>query len=1547
CTDKCGNVADPVSVTYTWKVASKPKLSATKSSADLDCNPTEIPVLTKSDFTVTNACGDNEIVVTGGDVVENGCGRTKTYTATYSNGCYAADPVVVTYKWTVANAPALSAIPSQTAVRNGCKYAMPDLEQVVLSAASDDCGGLQFVSQSVAKNTLYEVKETEQTIPVEVKVKNGCGMEQSTTVNVVVPARRALSISAKSESKLYDGTPLTAGYDVEGDLYEGDVLQVVTSGTITKPGTASNTLTYSLKNASDEDVSCYYNVIVNDGELEVKCVEIEADKYDGYIFDEPITFSIKESNSYILSNLNCVWQLLDYNKTTTSWYWKTIATKTKTNTLTGQKFPNPPIYVEERSDYPRKYRLVLIDKTSLDTVCFSNEITLNPSPCSVEWKGFVGDGVISESSETDTKGNPVTKYVVKAGSSYSLSFDNIVNWKRVNEFKRSQYDYNDDTYSIDINKSSFSDIQTKGSSYTVYSHNVSDAQTSYKYRVKYTDCDGQVVWKRIFVEVQHDKCADIKLKVDKPEGYVYGETVTIDLVSLDNGDYLTDYRWESSNNNVGWTPIDGADGVRYDFVFSATSPRYFRLATPDYNCVSNVVEVIPAPCSIEWNGVKGDAVQLISVDSMIALHESNNYSRLENIAYTLPVGSRFEIGLDVVNSTNANYGLQKLGRRLADNSYGLNTGQKASNKDFKYYEDITPKDDAGNVIRNGVYVVESADVTYEYYLEYKDCSNTTKKCYFIVRVVDECNSDNTEIIWYDNFGHFGADGASYYQFVPETQTYKEPISTYESGGKKYDVKFLNDREGYLTAVPDFNNAVVGHTFIMDTLKSNCPQCIIDGTYEILYDGKMISKDGRHWHHFTDHTGDDKGGMLLVNLQPNSRKIYEREFELSCNDAMVVLSCYLANANLNDLNDAGGINDGFDPNIRLEVLADGVPVGECYSGDICERDRYTEPWLQLTASFLGKKGVKYKMILHNNQTNSATTSGNDLLIDDILIKACYPQMVLTEKPNVVIDPTKSITICGTNRPKAAVYANCAGDIKKYFVEPYYFYQYQDVNGVWIDVTDQNHALDSCVITVPDYPNGTKFRVIVAKDKDMVDWVVDQYNQSTEPVEVDRYPKYECMHPYGVSTDFILYYYPMLERLFNRTFLACYGEEKTLDIKEVYEGYINRSWFDSEDFLDPIPEGEGKTQLTFTMDRPLIEHWFAVSGENGVCPDTVKYVTTLNKDFSIDCGPELNLYLTDKEAACSYSYKDTPTPNNCLPDPQYTYYYKLSEDAEYVELTDAGIELPLGINTIYWKCALTTSLLTDPVYATCEQVVKVSDLVKPVCSGVDMDIVDTKATDGCATIVKIALPDAKDNCGTISKYEYKLDDNAFEVANAAVNKLLPVGEHIILWRVTDGNKNVSEVCSTSVTVADKNRPACKTVTVNLQEAGKCSFAVSEVEAEFNELKVDLSNLGTDNCALTSAEITDYNGITSFEANADGSDRSYIIKYTLADNATPANTTVCPATVVVKSKVVCPEAPEIVLEMKDVYDAKNYKTEKLYYTPSEIVGIIPNSTCYSISG
>ena len=95
------------------------------------------------------------------------------------------------------------------------------------------------------------------------------------TVNgTLTISRKQLTITADSETKVYDGTPLTKNSYTHTDLFEGDWIESVTvTGSQTNAGTSNNVPSAAViknsKNSTDDDVTANYDIIYNNGTLEV------------------------------------------------------------------------------------------------------------------------------------------------------------------------------------------------------------------------------------------------------------------------------------------------------------------------------------------------------------------------------------------------------------------------------------------------------------------------------------------------------------------------------------------------------------------------------------------------------------------------------------------------------------------------------------------------------------------------------------------------------------------------------------------------------------------------------------------------------------------------------------------------------------------------------------------------------------------------------------------------------------------------------------------------------------------------------------------------------------------------------------------------------------------------------------------------------------------------------------------------------------------------------------------------------------------------------
>jgi len=146
-TDCCLNIASETA-TYRWKVDTEPpQFIGLPVGRDLGCNPVEngTPIPVCGDFYVTaeDNCGDCACIVSceEGDVVSDGCDRSKTFTFTVEDACLNENIAYVTYTWKEdLLAPVLSGVPVGGDL-GLCPPDVPDCEDFDVTA-TDVCDGV-------------------------------------------------------------------------------------------------------------------------------------------------------------------------------------------------------------------------------------------------------------------------------------------------------------------------------------------------------------------------------------------------------------------------------------------------------------------------------------------------------------------------------------------------------------------------------------------------------------------------------------------------------------------------------------------------------------------------------------------------------------------------------------------------------------------------------------------------------------------------------------------------------------------------------------------------------------------------------------------------------------------------------------------------------------------------------------------------------------------------------------------------------------------------------------------------------------------------------------------------------------------------------------------------------------------------------------------------------------------------------------------------------------------------------------------------------------
>ncbi len=138
--DGCGNDADEVSITWTWRIdEAKPVISTSAIDDDLGCNPT----ITAPTFTAEDNCDGVLVPVVetdGATMVDNGndacTDYTQTWTANVSDGCgNDADEVSITWTWRIDNTPPTFTKPDDLTIECGPVPAPTD------PTVSDNCSG--------------------------------------------------------------------------------------------------------------------------------------------------------------------------------------------------------------------------------------------------------------------------------------------------------------------------------------------------------------------------------------------------------------------------------------------------------------------------------------------------------------------------------------------------------------------------------------------------------------------------------------------------------------------------------------------------------------------------------------------------------------------------------------------------------------------------------------------------------------------------------------------------------------------------------------------------------------------------------------------------------------------------------------------------------------------------------------------------------------------------------------------------------------------------------------------------------------------------------------------------------------------------------------------------------------------------------------------------------------------------------------------------------------------------------------------------------------
>ncbi|MBR6310770.1 MAG: gliding motility-associated C-terminal domain-containing protein [Paludibacteraceae bacterium] len=456
------------------------------------------------------------------------------------------------------------------------------------------------------------------------------------------------------------------------------------------------------------------------------------------------------------------------------------------------------------------------------------------------------------------------------------------------------------------------------------------------------------------ISVTKGKFKDGKAEVERGEAISFGTDLCKNSTSE-----LT-YQWQSSTNGgTSWTDLDGeTESELTDYIVSGNNTQIRMLVSNgNFSNASVPITLVYAPSEISV--------------------EIENAKKINDTEYEAPANKTVSIKI--------------IAERMSDAVIS------AESREFNFSTWQNTAFDGGDI---WTFVPEKSlvyRITAEGTLNDTGAQGTITR-EFVLRIVHQ--SDNSDILWHDDFGHF--TNATTYVTKDEDgmeQTYEGSISGIAI-------------ENYMT--PDPNSFVKEHKFAsLDPLfgsfsSDNCAgdgykhyacwqDCngirVEDGYYAILTNPNTSNcgrtEDRDYWNG-TDHTGNSNGGMLFVNCSMSSKGtiIYERELTLGneYSDVQLLFSAFISNA---------AIKNGQKPvNVRLDIRDEDLNlVYSAASGDVMPRTT-GEKWSNMTFLFNAMGRKKYIIQLTNNSEGGSESYGNDILLDDISIAICHPEIKLT-------------------------------------------------------------------------------------------------------------------------------------------------------------------------------------------------------------------------------------------------------------------------------------------------------------------------------------------------------------------------------------------------------------------------------------------------------------------------------------------------------------------------------------------------------------------------
>lgn len=374
----------------------------------------------------------------------------------------------------------------------------------------------------------------------------------------------------------------------------------------------------------------------------------------------------------------------------------------------------------------------------------------------------------------------------------------------------------------------------------------------------------------------------------------------------------------------------------------------------------------------------------------------------------------------------------------------------------------------------------------------------------------------------------------------------------------------------------------------------------DGITDNTVDCACTNK--RRWFRETeDHTEKDvNGGMLFYNCKDGSQTddvIYECVINDICANTYINFSAWVTNA-----------NTGAYGNIPIEAefrLFDYNNTTKPLASYEVTNINLDGKWKEISAMFNSQSATKVKIQLVNK---AAQGQGNDLLLDDIMLRVCRPNADLfCSNGKTEIDIASGNTETLTASLVSGIMDN-----------PFYLWQYQTTEG-WKSIGDPELNKDVLVVT-PQY-NPTYYRVIIA-------------NTAEEAIAVSKETTLSaCGMSATTNTVTVNVAFPAITITKHpEDDIVCEGEEVTFTAEAtVADTYQWQKSSDKINWVD-IP---GATKLEYSIENPVytdpnVTYYRVVaSASNG----TTDPVPSNAAKLTVRQLPELKSISVDDNAICT--------------------------------------------------------------------------------------------------------------------------------------------------------------------------------------------------------------------------------------------------------------------------------------------------------------------------